>query len=151
PYWTSCRAVEPDVAAHHYVNIDRAALGDPEADGGLAPFAFVARRLGRSEVAARAVVARRLAPRQCGPPLRLELFLRAVAPERRAALEQFRRRVAVERAALALAVRPHRPFPIGPFDARPLLPLEAEPQEILDHLGLGARDVPFDVGVLDAQ
>src|SRR5690606_26120962 len=100
---------------------------------------------------ARAVVARRLSPCQRCLALRLEVFRRAVAPERRTGLEQPGGGVAVERTALALAVRSHRPLAIRPLDARTLLPVQAQPQQVLDHLGLGARDVPLDVGVLDSQ
>src|SRR5690606_32664199 len=129
-------------AAHDVVHLDAAGLGDAESDRGPAPLALQSCRVGSREPAAGAVVARRLAPRQSGLALRLEVLGRAEAAERGPGIDQPHGVVAVERPALALAVRPCRAGALGPLDARTLLPLQAEPQEVLDDLGLRTGDVP---------
>src|SRR5690606_12376986 len=140
-----------DHAPDGVVDDDLALAGRADSERGASAFALGARDLGTREPQTGTVVAGGFAARDGGQPLLLELLRRTEAGIRQPRLEEAVRVFAVDRAALALAVRRVRPLLIGPFDARPLVPLEPEPAEVLEDRCLRARDRPLAVGVLDPQ
>ncbi len=152
-------ALEQHLVVHQVV-VDADLAAQQVGDGGLAlarhrqadhvrlPRGAAPRRLGGRERAAVAVVAERV--RDLLPSLllaqRFEALPGAEARVRGAAGDELLGVVAVDREALALAVRPVRAA-----DVRPLVPRKAQPAQRLEDHALGGRVRALAVGVLDAQ
>ena len=138
--------MERDVAAHEVSEDDGAVRRHPEPDDGVLPARDAAACLVDGERPARPRVARRLPRGNRGLALGLEALGGTEAVVRAASVDE---RGGVQ----AVQVKPLR-LPVGtmrPADVRALIPLQAEPSEILENRRLRLARGPLDVGVFDAQ
>ena len=136
-------AVEGDPAPHEVVE-DDVALGHPEPRHRRSPLGLERRHLLGGEVAAEPVVAHVLGAGRLAPGG--DLVGGAVAAVGVAARGQPLQRVAVEGAALGLAVRRVRAA-----DVRPLVPGQPEPAEEVEQAVVRLLGVAGRVGVLDPE
>jgi hypothetical protein len=94
----------------------------------------------------RAAIPRRLPRREIRLAVRVELLRRTEAEIRMAAVQQFIRVGRVEVKPFGLAIRPVQAADVGP-----LVPVEAEPPQILENAGFRLARRALGVGVLDAE
>ena len=135
--------LEGDLAAHQVVPRDRA-VGHPEPDHWPPALGLERRDLLVGELAAEAVVPLHLGAGRLAAGV--DLLGRAVAVVGELRVGQLREHVAVEVAALGLAVRRMRAALAGP-----LVPVEAEPVHRAEHRVVRLLGAALLVGVLDAE
>ena len=138
--------VEGHVAADEILERHVDVLGHAEADDGALAGVETAPGLIRRQVAAGAVVHRRTAGGEIRAAIVLELLRRAEAVVGLAAGEQLVGVRGVEVQPLRLAVGAGRAADVGP-----LVPLEAEPAQVLQDAVLGLFRRSLGVGVFDAE
>src|SRR5918996_1782441 len=134
-----------DLALHEVVD-HPLSLRHVEPDREGPAFGFVGGELFVREAPATAVVAGRLAPGERGGATFLELLGRAPAPICVAGLDQPGRRVPVGGEPFRLPV-----WAVGTIDVRTLVPVQAQPGDVVEHAPVGLLRDPARVGVFDAQ
>ena len=144
------RRVDLDVAADDVVERDDP-LPDAEADDRLAALGLARGALLRRQVRAAADVVRWLVGGLLGGLVGGQLLVRAVAVVGLVLGQQPVGHLPVAIEALHLAVRPERSPGRQPGDLGPLVPLEAQPVQVVEDVLLELERRAGDVGVLEAQ